>query len=82
MMSSVLNNAVVNIISVTGRILAFAVSENVPETMMKCHMFFMWLSNFLFKNWCDSLQIFLCSITAVQGGIPYRISFMHCVPAK
>jgi len=56
---------------------------HVPtKTMMKCHMFFMWLSNFLFKNWCDSLQIFLCSITAVQGGISYRISFMHCVPAK
>ena len=66
----------------TGRILAFPVSGNVPETMMKCHMFFMWLSNFLLKNWCDSLQIFLCSITAVQDGITYRISFSHCVPAK
>ena len=68
--------------STTGRILAFPVSRNVPETMMKCYMFFMWLSNFLFKNWCDFLQIFLCIITAVQGGISYRISFMNCVPAK
>ena len=58
----------------TGRILAFSDTGNVPETMMKFHMFFMWLSNFLFKNWCDSLQIFLCSITAVQGGIPYTVA--------
>ena len=66
----------------TGRILAFPVSGNVPETVMKCHMFFTWLSNFLFKNWCNSFQIFLWSFTAVQGGISYRISFRHCVPAK
>ena len=30
----------------TGRILAFPVSVNMPEAMMICHMFYMWLSNF------------------------------------
>ena len=51
------------------------VSGNVPETMMICHMFFMWLSNFLFKDWWDSLQISYAVLLQYRAEFPSRVGY-------